>query len=135
MHSFPDTTYLTFLGCSSRFSVGFNPAPIYVNLSVVHWRNPIPPSQVMSPRITSSSPKTSITLNTRILPNTRIFYESKPLFFHRPSLAWTHDSEESIATPPPNSDLDDDQIRALLASSCTYRSERQMRNDHKFITL
>ena len=31
-------------------------------------------------------------------------------------MASTCDSEESIATPPPDSDLDDDQIRALLAS-------------------
>ena len=41
----------------------------------------------------------------------------KPLFFHQPSIASTCDSAESIATPPPDSDLDDDQIRALLASS------------------
>ena len=40
----------------------------------------------------------------------------KPLFFHRPSIASTCDSAESIATRPPDSDLDDDHIRALLAS-------------------
>ena len=48
----------------------------------------------------------------------------KPLFFHQPSMASTCDSEESIATPPPDSDLDDDQIRALLASSL-YLQERE----------
>ena len=40
----------------------------------------------------------------------------KTLFFHRPSIASTCDSAESIATSPPESDLDDEQIRALLAS-------------------
>ena len=39
----------------------------------------------------------------------------KPLFFHRPRITSTYDSAESIATPPPESDLDDEQIRALLA--------------------
>ena len=66
-----------------------------------------------------------------------------PLFFHRPSIASTYDSAESIATPPP------DQIRGRLEKPtwmtnnfvfcwlphCTYRSERQMRNDRKIITL
>ena len=40
----------------------------------------------------------------------------KPLFFHRPSFTSTYDSAGSIATPPPESVLDDEQIRALLAS-------------------
>ena len=39
-------------------------------------------------------------------------------------MASTCDSEESIATPPPDSDLDHDQIRALLASPL-YFQERQ----------
>ena len=39
-----------------------------------------------------------------------------PLLFHRPSIASTCDSAESIATPPPDSDLEDDQIRVLLTS-------------------
>ena len=47
----------------------------------------------------------------------------KPLFFHRPSKASSSDSAERIATPPPDSDLDDDQIRALLASAL-YLQER-----------
>ena len=71
VHSFPDTNYLTFLWI--LFSVSFNPAPIYVNLSVVHWRKSHP-SQVLSPTtIISFSPKTSIPVNNRILPNTRIY--------------------------------------------------------------
>ena len=40
----------------------------------------------------------------------------KPLFFYGPSIAPTYGSAESIVTPPPDSDLDDEQIRALLAS-------------------
>ena len=48
----------------------------------------------------------------------------KPLFFHQPSMSSTCDSEESIATPHPDSDLDDDQIRALLASPL-YLQERE----------
>ena len=47
----------------------------------------------------------------------------KPLFFHRPSKASTYHSAESIATPPPESDSDDEQIRALLASPL-YMQER-----------
>ena len=39
-------------------------------------------------------------------------------------MASTCDSEESIATRPPDSALDDDQIRALLASSL-YHQERE----------
>ena len=35
---------------------------------------------------------------------------------HRPSFTSTYDSAESIATPPLESDLNDEQIRALLAS-------------------
>ena len=50
-------------------------------------------------------------------------FRVKPLFFHRPSIASTYDSAESIATPPPASDLDDEQIRALIASPL-YLQER-----------
>ena len=48
----------------------------------------------------------------------------KPLFFHRPSITSTYDSAESIATPPPESDLDDEQIRALLTSPL-YLQQRE----------
>ena len=51
-----------------------------------------------------------------------------PLFFHRPSVTSTHDSAESIATPPRESDLDDEQIRALLASPL-YLQEREASAD------
>ena len=40
----------------------------------------------------------------------------KPLFLHRPSIPSTYDSAEGIATPPPESDLDDEQISVLLGS-------------------
>ena len=52
----------------------------------------------------------------------------KPMFFHRPSMTSTYDSAESIATLPPKSDLDDDQIRNLLASPL-YLQERQVSAD------
>ena len=48
----------------------------------------------------------------------------KPMFFHRPIITSTYDSAERIATPPPESDLDNEQIRALLASPL-YLQERE----------
>ena len=60
----------------------------------------------------------------------------KPLSFHRPSITSTYDSTESIATHPPESDLDDEQIPVLLASPLYLQErEKQVRTDHKFITL
>ena len=50
------------------------------------------------------------------------------------SLSSAQDSIESIATPK-EADLADEQIRALLASPLYDRSEKQVRNDRKFITL
>ena len=55
----------------------------------------------------------------------------RPLSFHQSNIASTCDSAESIATHP-ESDLDDEQVRTLLASP---RSEKQVQNDRKFITL
>ena len=51
-------------------------------------------------------------------------------------MASTCDSAESIATPPPESDLDDEQIRALL-SSALYLQEGEAnadrsQDDHSF---
>ena len=47
----------------------------------------------------------------------------KLMFFHRPRVTSTYDSAESIATLPPESDLDDEQIRNALASPL-YLQER-----------
>ena len=55
----------------------------------------------------------------------------KPVFFHRPSISWTYDSAENIATPPPDSDLDDEQIRALLASRLYLKGEKQVRTERE----
>ena len=52
----------------------------------------------------------------------------KPSFFQRPSITSTYDSAESIGTPPPESDLDDEQIRALLFSP-RYLHEREANAD------
>ena len=59
----------------------------------------------------------------------------KPLFFHRSSITSTYDSAESIATPPPESDLDDAKFGICWLHHCTCRREKQVRTDHKFITL
>ena len=40
----------------------------------------------------------------------------KPMYFHRSSMTSTCSSAESIATSPPESKLDDEQIRNMLAS-------------------
>ena len=45
------------------------------------------------------------------------------MYFHRESMTSTCDSAESIATPPLESDLDDEQIRNMLASPL-YLQER-----------
>ena len=42
--------------------------------------------------------------------------EVTPIFVHRPCVTSTFDSAESIATPPQESDLDDEQVRDMLAS-------------------
>ena len=49
-------------------------------------------------------------------------------------LSSTQDSIKSLATHQ-EADLDDEQIRALLASLRYYWSEKQVWNDHKLITL
>ena len=52
-----------------------------------------------------------------------------PLFFHRPSMTSTYDSAaESIATFPPESDLNDEQIRTMQASPL-YSQEREASTD------
>ena len=42
--------------------------------------------------------------------------EVTPMFFHRPCVTSTYDSAEGIATLPPESDLEDEQIRDMLSS-------------------
>ena len=59
--------------------------------------------------------------------------EIKPMFFHKPSMTSTCDTSESIATPPPESDLDYGQSRNMLASPL-YLQE-QVLTDHYFLTL
>ena len=46
----------------------------------------------------------------------------KTLIFHRPSMTSTFDCAESIATRPPELDLDDEQIRTLLASQLYFQA-------------
>ena len=54
--------------------------------------------------------------------------EVTPMFFHRPSMTSTYDSAESIAYPPPESDVDDKHTRNTLASPL-YLHEREARAD------
>ena len=51
-------------------------------------------------------------------------FRVKRLSFHQSTTASTYDPAESIATPLPESDLDDEQLRALLASPL-YSQERE----------
>ena len=58
--------------------------------------------------------------------------EVSPMFFHRPSMTSTYDSAESIATPPLESDLDDQQVRDMLASPLYLRErEREARGESR----
>ena len=47
-----------------------------------------------------------------------------PMSFHRPSRTSTYHPAESIGTPPPNSDLGEEQVRDMLASPL-YLQERE----------
>ena len=85
--------------------MSFNPAPIYVNNDHKLFTEDKHPSE-----------KQDLAEHEDV--------RVKQLFFHQPSMSSTRDSEESIATPHPDSDLDDDQIRALLASPL-YLQERE----------
>ena len=129
MHSFlhNDTTYL-FNFSMILFPARYNPAPIYVNLSVVLWPN----SQIF----TGYEPKH---LADKHNTEEKHFAEDqdlaehedlrvKPLTFHRLSTASTCGAAESIATPPLESDSDYEQIRALLALQL-YMQEREANAD------
>ena len=77
---------------------------------MAHWLSP-DSLQVMSP---SSLLKTRITSTGygQLIEHDEL--RVKPLSFHQPIIASTYDPAESIATPPPESDLDDEQLRTLL---------------------
>ena len=124
--------------------------------------SPTPSFHCTDPRQDGSSPKlqsskryepNSIELN-RILvdPSNPIIDDHedieeigvKPLFCSQSLIHSADDSAESIATPP-DSDLEDEQLRMMLASHwilkywgtlmrSAYRSEKQMHNEHKPIT-
>ena len=82
------------------------------------------------PSFTGYEPKQlAETLDQRHFTEDKQFTEHEDLrvdslFFHQPSTASTYDPAESIATQPPDSDLDAEQIRALLASPL-YLKERE----------
>ena len=70
---------------------------------------------------TGYEPNSLIEDNSKDL-NEMTSMEIKTMFFHMSSMTSTYDPAESIATPRPESNLDDDQIRNMLT-------------DHEFITL
>ena len=60
----------------------------------------------------------------------------KPMFFHKLSMTSTYDTSESIATLPPESNVDDDKIRSMLAPPLYLQErEKKVQTDHSFITL
>ena len=60
--------------------------------------------------------------------------EVTPIFFHRPSMTSIYDSAASIATHPQEFDLDDEQIRGMLASPLYLPEKKQAQANHEFIT-
>ena len=100
----------------TSFLVRLNPAQIHNMWVLAIWPNP-QPLQVMSP---------SILPNIRILQNTRIYvsnlYFPQTEFCFDLRFCWKH------CDAPPESDLDDEQIRALLASPL-YMQEREANAD------
>ena len=56
----------------------------------------------------------------------------KPMFFHKPSMTSTHNATERIATPLLNRTWT--MINYGIFHRCTYRTEKQVPTDHKFIT-
>ena len=59
----------------------------------------------------------------------------KPLYFHQPSIASTCDSAENIVTPLQTRTWTMSNFLLCWIHHCTCRSEKQMQNDRKFITL
>ena len=53
--------------------------------------------------------------------------EVTPKIFHRSSVTSTYDSAESIAAHPPESDLDDEQIRTMLDSPLCLQERSKCR--------
>ena len=89
-------------------------------------------AQVMSPKGLSTT-RSSLSNSSEEIQIPEI--EDKfSLPYNQSLLSSTQDSIESLATPQ-EADLDDEQIRALLASPRFLPNEKQVRNDRKFITL
>ena len=138
VHSFLiyNTIFLTYL--TYTFSASFNPVQVHDIVWVALWLS-FHPSRVMGPNSFAEYKDHQLFTEDKQFSEHQDLAEHedfrvKPLFFHPPSMASTYDSAESIVTPPPDSDLDDEQIQCS-AGITTVRSEKQMRNDHKFITL
>ena len=102
--------------------MSFNPAPIYVNLSVVHWRN-THPSQV-EPKDHELFTEDKHLSEYQDLSEHEDF-RVKPLFFHRPSIASTCDSAQSIATLLRTRTWTMTSFVLCWLHHCSFRSEKQ----------
>ena len=87
-----------------------------------------PSNSSFGPLPETTSP-TGYELNNRVEDNSMVI---KLMFFHKPSMTSTYDTSESIATRPPESDLDDDPIQNMLASPL-YFFEREASADRSLV--
>ena len=117
------TTSLSTCG-PTRPSTRPSTRPLMLSSSHVDFPCADPSNVSFGPTAETRSP-ISYEPNSRIVDNST---EVKPMFFHRPSMTSTYDSAESIATLPPESDVDDEQIWNMLASPL-YLQEREARAD------
>ena len=68
-------------------------------------------------------------LTTVYEPNDLTGMNNTPIFFHRPSVTSTYDSAESIATPHPGSDLDDEANAEHAGFTTLLTGEREASAD------
>ena len=125
-------------------------SPVLVPRCLIHCEDPLPPQGGASAELPPpTGHETNRIVDNQIVANqenrhlteddqiTELEDRVKSLSYNQSFLPSTHDSAESIATPP-ESDFDDEQLRALLASplylqergasaerSQVYRSERE----------
>ena len=116
--SFTTEHYLTLLtstGTPVRPSIRPSTRPSL--LSTSHGDLPCAdPSTVSFGLLAETHSPTGYEPNAKGLTGEDTSFLFKPMFFHRQSMTSTCDSAESIAVPPPESDLDDEQIRNMLVS-------------------
>ena len=116
----PSSTYLPHMSYI-LLSGSINPAETYCHISVALWLSPTLHRLWVQAACWKSG---SQAFHRRQAVYWTRGFTCQTLSFHLPITASTYDSAESIATPLPDSDLDDEQLRALLASQL-YLQERE----------